>query len=91
MKYTYICYMKSKGEHYSEEESSRWRKEHDATCKEHNVKPHTFGVAYGVMEEYVGVYETDRALDEWQKFRNSLVAIKPQWISYTRTNQVLNV
>ena len=91
-KYVYLCFTKwsTKAVNGTREEFMAWRDKHDKICKEHGVDLVCRGSVFGAVEDSVIGYGTDMHRDAFQEFRSKVWNIDPEWISYTKTFQVLS-
>ena len=85
MKYGYIAFGKMKPD-VSIDNVNKMMEEVKKVAEKHEVKVKMYGFPYGVSENFVAIYASDKGLDTYQAF--AMVADLPY--SDTRTHQVVS-
>jgi len=93
-KFSYLCFVKSEKNippEWTAEVLKKWNTEHHQVCHEMGFTLLLWGESYGLVEEGVMVYESDKDLEAFNNFLSALKKIEPRWMAYVRTASVVNV
>jgi hypothetical protein len=85
MKYGYIAFGKLKQDIFTGENINKAMDAVKKVAEKHEVKIKMYGYPYGVSENFVVVYASDKGLDDFQSFSSEA---NLQWTD-VRTHQVL--
>jgi len=87
--YVYICFVKwtaeahAKGREYF---TGTWLPSHEELCTEYGVRLLRWGLPWGVAEDHVFIYETDRSIAEFQEFKGEVYNISEERLwDYSKT------